>query len=55
LVDLVIEETHSCYRGERRTRHDWGYGCGGCPACELRARGFAEWRASSLPRQASSR
>jgi 7-cyano-7-deazaguanine synthase len=46
LVDLIIEETHTCYRGERGLRHDWGYGCGHCPACELRARGFAQWRAS---------
>jgi 7-cyano-7-deazaguanine synthase len=45
-VDLVIEETHTCYKGERGLRHDWGYGCGACPACELRARGFAEWQAS---------
>ena len=46
LVDLVIAETHTCYKGERITRHAWGYGCGACPACELRAKGFAEWRAS---------
>jgi 7-cyano-7-deazaguanine synthase len=44
LVDLIVEETHSCYRGERGVRHDWGYGCGTCPACELRARGFAAWK-----------
>lgn len=47
LADLIIEETHSCYRGERGTRHEWGYGCGACPACELRAKGFAAWHASS--------
>jgi 7-cyano-7-deazaguanine synthase len=47
LVDLIVEDTHSCYRGERGVRHDWGYGCGACPACELRARGFAAWQASS--------
>jgi 7-cyano-7-deazaguanine synthase len=46
LVGLIIEETHTCYRGERGTRHDWGYGCGTCPACELRAKGFAAWHAS---------
>ena len=45
-VDLIIEETHTCYRGERGQRHDWGYGCGTCPACELRAKGYAEWRAA---------
>ena len=43
LVDLVIEETHSCYLGERGIRHPWGYGCGECPACRLRANGFAQW------------
>lgn len=43
LVDLIVEESHSCYRGDRSTRHDWGYGCGACPACELRARGYATY------------
>src|SRR5437763_12823428 len=43
LLDVLIEETHSCYLGER-TRHAWGCGCGKCPACELRARGFAKWQ-----------
>ncbi|MEI7804869.1 MAG: 7-cyano-7-deazaguanine synthase QueC [Hyphomicrobiales bacterium] len=42
-LDLVIEETHSCYLGDRTKRHDWGYGCGKCPACELRAKGFAKF------------
>ena len=46
LVDLVIEETHTCYKGERGQRHPWGYGCGTCPACALRAKGFEEWRNS---------
>ena len=45
LVDLVVEETHTCYLGDRGHRHDWGYGCGTCPACDLRARGYREWRA----------
>ncbi len=40
LVDLIIEESHSCYRGDRSRRHEWGYGCGACPACELRAKGY---------------
>jgi 7-cyano-7-deazaguanine synthase len=44
LVELLIEHTHSCYLGQRGARHAWGYGCGGCPACELRAHGFARWR-----------
>ena len=43
LVEIVLERSHTCYLGERGRRHAWGYGCGACPACELRARGFAEW------------
>ena len=43
LVELVREATHSCYLGDHSTLHDWGYGCGSCPACELRARGFANY------------
>lgn len=46
LVNIVIEKTHTCYRGERSVRHDWGYGCGTCPACDLRARGYEKWRAA---------
>lgn len=41
LVDLINEHSHTCYRGVRAERHDWGYGCGDCPACTLRARGWA--------------
>ena len=41
LVDLIVEHTHTCYLGDREHRHAWGYGCGACPACELRARGFS--------------
>jgi 7-cyano-7-deazaguanine synthase len=44
LTDLVIEDTHSCYNGDRVHRHDWGYGCGECPACRLRAEGFRKWQ-----------
>ena len=44
LVGLIVEHTHSCYRGDRANRHDWGYGCGTCPACELRAAGWRRWR-----------
>ncbi len=46
LVSLITEDTHTCYLGDRRTRHAWGYGCGTCPACELRARGHAGFLAS---------
>ena len=45
LVELVRDRTHTCYLGVRDVRHDWGYGCGSCPACELRAKGFAGYRA----------
>jgi len=44
LVDLIVEHTHTCYLGDRVHRHDWGYGCGACPACELRANGFKKKR-----------
>ena len=47
LVELIIEHTHSCYLGDRSHRHEWGYGCGTCPACELRASGWQRWRACS--------
>jgi 7-cyano-7-deazaguanine synthase len=50
LIDLVIEETHSCYLGDRSRRHDWGYGCGGCPACQLRAEGWRAWQEQRMPR-----
>lgn len=43
LVDLIVEHSHTCYLGERGRRHDWGYGCGECPACALRAAGWQRW------------
>jgi 7-cyano-7-deazaguanine synthase len=43
-VALLVEDTHTCYLGDRSQRHDWGYGCGSCPACRLRADGFAKWK-----------
>lgn len=48
LVDLVREETHSCYLGERGARHHWGYGCGTCPACRLRKRGYERFVAGEV-------
>ena len=45
LIDIVREDTHTCYEGDRAHRHDWGYGCGHCPACALRAAGYAAFRA----------
>jgi 7-cyano-7-deazaguanine synthase len=47
LVDLIVDETHTCYLGDRRVKHSWGYGCGTCPACELRKSGFERWRQPS--------
>jgi 7-cyano-7-deazaguanine synthase len=41
LVKIIQEETHTCYLGDHTTRHAWGYGCGTCPACDLRKQGFA--------------
>lgn len=46
-VDLIRSETHTCYLGDRATHHSWGVGCGTCPACVLRARGYAGYRAAS--------
>jgi 7-cyano-7-deazaguanine synthase len=46
LIDITVEKTHTCYLGDRTHRHDWGYGCGTCPACELRASGWDKWRAA---------
>ncbi len=43
LVDLIRTDTHTCYLGERGALHDWGYGCGTCPACALRARGYRQF------------
>ena len=40
LLEIIIEHTHTCYQGDRTQRHSWGYGCGICPACELRLKGF---------------
>ncbi len=45
LIDLIVEHTHTCYLGDRAHRHAWGYGCGSCPACELRAAGHARYTA----------
>lgn len=45
LVDLIVEHSHTCYLGDREHRHAWGWGCGSCPACELRARGYERYSA----------
>jgi 7-cyano-7-deazaguanine synthase len=44
-IQIIVEDTHTCYMGDRTNRHEWGYGCGICPACDLRAKGWTEWRA----------
>ena len=46
LIELVIEHTHSCYLGDREHRHAWGWGCGLCPSCDLRRKGYDGWLAS---------
>jgi 7-cyano-7-deazaguanine synthase len=45
LIEVIREHSHTCYLGDRTQRHEWGYGCGTCPACELRANGWRRWRA----------
>jgi 7-cyano-7-deazaguanine synthase len=44
LVKLIVEETVTCYHGNRTQRHEWGYGCASCPACDLRSAGYARYR-----------
>lgn len=51
LVEMIVEDTHSCYLGDRSRRHPWGYGCGSCPACSIRAHGFDDF--ASVPRKAA--
>jgi len=46
LVELLLTETHTCYLGDREHLHPWGFGCGECPACRLRAEGYAKWKAA---------
>ncbi|CAK7050504.1 7-cyano-7-deazaguanine synthase QueC [Kerstersia gyiorum] len=48
LVETIRQESHTCYLGTRDTLHSWGYGCGSCPACTLRARGYVRWAANRL-------
>lgn len=49
LLAVIRERTHTCYLGDRANRHAWGFGCGTCPACQLRAQGWERWTASSRP------
>ncbi len=48
LVDIVVKESHTCYLGERGEFHEWGYGCGTCPACDLRAKGYEKFVAEEV-------
>lgn len=49
LVEIIVADSHTCYLGAREPRHAWGAGCGACPACELRAKGWDEWNAAGRP------
>jgi 7-cyano-7-deazaguanine synthase len=44
LVQILINDSHTCYQGVREVKHPWGYGCGACAACELRKSGFERWK-----------
>ena len=48
LLEIILEHSRTCYRGDESMRHEWGYGCDACPACELRAKGYLEWRKRHL-------
>src|SRR5205814_1178458 len=50
LVDLIRLDTHTCYHGDRQHLHDWGYGCGKCPACDLRRKGYEKFRSTRVRR-----
>jgi 7-cyano-7-deazaguanine synthase len=56
LIQVIVEDTHTCYLGDRQHLHDWGYGCGACPACALRANGWQTWQADrgGSPREAGA-
>lgn len=46
VLDFIIEHSHTCYKGDHATRHEWGYGCGECPACDLRRKGFIDFNSN---------
>ena len=48
LIDILLDDSHTCYHGVREIKHPWGYGCGTCPACELRKTGYSKWRTQVL-------
>ena len=43
LIEITVDHTHTCYLGDRSHRHEWGFGCGLCPACDLRRKGYERW------------
>ena len=43
LINLIIDETHSCYRGVRDIKYEWGYGCNNCFACNIRSNGWSNY------------
>lgn len=47
-TQIVIEDSHTCYRGDRDHKHEWGYGCGNCPACDLRSNGYKKWKMGAV-------
>jgi 7-cyano-7-deazaguanine synthase len=49
LVELIRHDSHTCYLGQRDVEHEWGFGCGACPACELRANGWHDWVSQGRP------
>lgn len=49
LVKIIQDETHTCYHGDHTTKHEWGFGCGSCPACELRSAGYENYLVASRP------
>jgi 7-cyano-7-deazaguanine synthase len=54
LVGTILEATHTCYLGDRTRRHEWGYGCGACPACEVRARGHRQFAEAKTKMQGAA-
>ena len=54
LIELIRRDSHTCYLGQRDVEHDWGFGCGACPACELRANGWRDWVSAGRPALAPS-
>ncbi len=46
LLQLIKDHSHTCYLGDHTTKHQWGYGCGQCPACDLRAKGYQTWQSN---------